>query len=138
MMTHTTNFRELAGCLFPTSHNYLVLSFYNHTIHTTGYCTILILKGSEFDSNASSQLKTQFCAGHGYKYCFLFCAFETDVAKRAIRLTMFVRLFACSSSSPVLSDDGLFENPIQIAQGFQDVRFTPPLYFYRLCMCTTG
>ena len=90
---------QLIGCLLPTSHNYRLLSFYNHANHTTttGYCTVLIFKGFGFDSNISSQLKTHFCVVHGYSFCFLFCTLETHVAKWAIRLTMFVRLLAVAA-----------------------------------------
>lgn len=87
VMTH--NDLQVIGCLFPTSQKYRWLFFYNHANHTstttttTGYCIILITEGSGSDSTPSSQLKTQFCAGHGYNFCFLFCALETNVAKCA-------------------------------------------------------
>jgi hypothetical protein len=113
MVTH--NDLQAIGCLFPTSHNYRLFPFYNHsnnttTTTTTGYCTVPVLKGSGFDSNPSSQLKTQFCAGHGYNFCFVFCALETDVARCSVRLTMFVRLLTCGSWSTVLPYDSLNDN----------------------------
>lgn len=126
--------------MFPTSQNYRRLSFYNHANHTsstttttTGYCTTLTLEGSGFDSNPNSQLKTQFCAEHGYNFCFLFCVLETDVAKCPIRLTMFVRLLACSSWSTVLPHDGLYGNPKQSLRVFK-IQVMPHRYCYRLCI----